>query len=72
MIGLSSWINEAGLHFGGIYVMTKLVAWHQLQREFSWSDMASLSWAQKIDLPAQQMWRFPMKAASKHAGWLSG
>jgi hypothetical protein len=52
MIGLSSWINEAGLRFDGIYAMTKLVVWHQLQREFSWSDMASLSWARKIDLPA--------------------
>jgi hypothetical protein len=64
-------IDGAGLHFDGIYVMTKLIIWHWLRREFSWFDMAPPSWVLKIDSPARPTWRFPMKDASKHAGWRS-
>jgi len=43
MVALSSLINEEGLRFSEIYVITKLIVWHQLQRVFSWCDMAQLS-----------------------------
>jgi hypothetical protein len=43
MVVLSSLINEEGLRFVGIYVIRKLIVWHQVQRVFSWSDMALLS-----------------------------
>jgi hypothetical protein len=43
MIALSSLISEEGLRFGRIYVISKVIVWHQLQRVFSWCDMALLS-----------------------------
>ena len=43
MVALSSLINEEGLRFGKMYVIRKLIVWHQLRRVFSWCDMALLS-----------------------------
>ena len=43
MVALSSLISEERLRFGRIYVITKLIVWHLLQRVFSWCDMALLS-----------------------------
>jgi hypothetical protein len=43
IVGLSYLTGEERLRFGRMYVIRKLIVWHQLQRVFSWCDMALLS-----------------------------
>jgi hypothetical protein len=43
IVELSSLTGEERLRFGKMYVIRKVIVWHQVQRVFSWCDMALLS-----------------------------